>query len=172
MMTDAVGGTPDWKTPGALFALVLFLAACALAAAIGSYFTFPAIPGWYAELRKPPFAPPNWVFGPVWSILYALMGFAAWRVWLHLRRGDRAARTALLLFAVQLVLNVLWSALFFGLRNPLAGLIDIIALEILIVLTTIAFWRVDRLAGLAFIPYLIWVSFASVLNGAVWWLNQ
>jgi tryptophan-rich sensory protein len=158
-----------WSEPGSLIALAGLFALTYLAAFVGSQFTFPAIPVWYEGLEKPGFAPPNWLFAPVWTLLYGLMAFAAWRVWLQRYRVD--VWLALTLFALQLALNVGWSALFFGLRNPFFALLEIVILDIAILATLVAFARIDRLAGLAIAPYLAWVAFATALNGAVWWLN-
>jgi benzodiazapine receptor len=153
-----------------IFKLVISLAVCQLAGFIGSIFTRPAISNWYAELQKPRFTPPDYVFGPVWISLYVLMGIAAFLVW---RRGihHQVVRRALAIFGVQLVLNALWSFLFFGLRSPLAGLIGIFILGIAIILTVRRFLAVSRTAGLLLIPYFLWVSFASGLNLSIWWLN-
>lgn len=158
-----------WSEPGTWLALLGFLALCYGVSWIGSWVTLPAIPAWYEGLAKPPFAPPNWLFGPVWGTLYGLMGLAAWRVWLHRERDD--VRLALMLFFLQLALNLAWSFLFFGLRSPLAGLVGIVPLLALIFATLVAFGRIDRWAGLAFVPYLAWVSFATALNAGVWLLN-
>jgi tryptophan-rich sensory protein len=158
-----------WNQPGSLLALAAFLALCYGVAWVGSAVTMPAIPVWYEGLAKPPFAPPNWLFGPVWGALYGLMAFAAWRVWLQRDRAD--TRPALTLFFLQLALNLAWSFLFFGLRNPGAALAGILVLAALIFATLIAFGRIDRWAGLAFVPYLAWVSFATALNAGVRLLN-
>ncbi len=158
-----------WNSPGSLLALVLLLALCYGVAGLGSSVTMPAIPVWYAGLAKPAFAPPNWLFGPVWGTLYGVMAFAAWRVWLQRDRHD--IRVALTLFFLQLALNLAWSFLFFGLRSPLAGLVGIVPLVVLVFATLVAFGRIDRLAGLAFAPYLAWVSFATALAAGVWLLN-
>jgi translocator protein len=123
---------------------------------------------WYEGLEKPAFNPPGWVFGPVWTVLYILMGVAAWLVWE--RYGDRA-RAALTLFVVQLAFNAAWSALFFGLQSPGIAFAEILILWGLIVATLLAFWRLRRPAGLLLLPYLAWVSFAAVLNFALWRLN-
>lgn len=149
-----------------LASLGVFLAACSMAAGIGSWFTTPRIEGWYALLRKPDWTPPNWVFGPVWSVLYASMAVAAWLVW---RRVGWSRELAL--FAGQLVLNMAWSAIFFGLRNPAAALAEILALWVMILLTAISFWRVSSVAGWLMVPYLAWVSFAAALNFAIWRMN-
>jgi benzodiazapine receptor len=150
--------------------LVISLGVCQLAGFIGSIFTRPAISTWYAELQKPRFTPPDYVFGPVWISLYILMGIAAFLIW---RKGfhHRVVKRALAIFGVQLVLNALWSFLFFGLRSPLAGLIGIFILGVAIILTVRSFLMVSRPAGLLLIPYFLWVSFATGLNLSIWWLN-
>jgi benzodiazapine receptor len=158
------------KTAISVFKLVICIGACLAAGFIGSMFTTPAIPTWYAGLVKPPFSPPNWVFGPVWTTLYVLMGIAAYIVW---RKGTGTAqvRSGLTLFTIQLIFNLLWSVFFFGLRSPLAGVIIIVILLVLILLTMIRFFRVSILAGWLMVPYIVWVTFASALNIAVWVLN-
>jgi len=144
--------------------LIAFLAATFLVAALGAQFT----PGeWYASLVKPAFNPPNWIFAPVWSVLYAMMAVAAWLVWCETQTLGRP----IILWFVQLVLNATWSWLFFGLERP-----DLAAVEILVLLGVIlalaaAFFRIHRLAGWLLVPYIAWVSFASVLNIALWRLN-
>lgn len=143
--------------------LVVFLVLAFAAGFIGSLF----LPGdWYARLVKPPFNPPDWVFAPVWSLLYAMMAVAAWRAWLRAGLGP-----AMALWLVQLVLNAAWSWLFFGLHEIGLALLEILVLLTLIAATTMAFWRRERLAGGLMIPYLAWVAFASVLNAALWVLN-
>ena len=143
---------------------------CEAAGILGSVFTTPAIPGWYAGLKKPSFSPPNWVFGPVWITLYALMGVAAYLIF---KEGweKREVRMAIAVFAVQLVLNSLWSFLFFGLRNPLLGLIDIVLLWLLILVTIWKFYAINKTAGLLLLPYIAWVSLATALNFAILRLN-
>ena len=150
--------------------LVLSIIICLGAGFIGSIFTTPAIPTWYATLKRPPFAPPNWLFAPVWTTLFVLMGISAFLVW---RRGlnDPQVKIALGIFIVQLILNALWSVMFFGLRSPLAGLIDIAILWIAILLTILNFFKISTAAGLLLIPYILWVSFAAVLNFSIWRLN-
>ena len=147
---------------------VAWLAVTFIAAAIGGAASMQAGP-FYAQLVRPDWAPPPDVFGPVWTVLYALMGIAAWLVWRV--GGFRAARTALTLFLVQLVVNALWSWLFFGWQLGSAAFADIVLLWVLIIATLVAFWRVRPLAGVLLIPYLLWVSFASALNYSVWQLN-
>ena len=123
----------------------------------------------YSQLVQPPLAPPPWLFGPVWTVLYAMMAIAAWLVWRS--EGFRANRIALSLFLGQLALNVLWSWFFFAWHRGALAFADIVLLWVLIVATLISFWRVRPLAGILLIPYLLWVSFASVLNYSVWQLN-
>ncbi|HZM35286.1 MAG TPA: TspO/MBR family protein [Burkholderiales bacterium] len=143
-------------------ALAGWLAACFAAAAIGAMATRQA-PEFYAALARPDWAPPAWVFAPVWTVLYALMGIAAWRVWRRVRFG-----APLMLFSVQLGLNALWSWLFFAWRMGAAAFFEILLLWILIAATTAAFWRVDRPAGALLIPYLAWVGFAAALTWTLW----
>lgn len=151
-------------------ALVVCVGVCFAAAAVGALFTSPNVPGWYANLDKPSWTPPSWVFGPVWSFLYLLMGISAWQVWRS--AGSRPAVVPLVLFGIQLVLNMVWSGLFFGLRSPGAALIDIVLLWWAILATTIAFWGRSVPAGWLMLPYLAWVSFAAALNLAIWYLNR
>ncbi len=131
--------------------------------------TVPNIPTWYNFLNKPAFQPPNWVFGPAWTVLYILMAVAAWLVWCSANSGRR--RLPLTWFIIQLALNALWSPLFFGAHLILPALFDIGLLWIAIVATIVTFWPVNRTAGLLMLPYLAWVSFASLLNFAIWRLN-
>lgn len=152
-----------------ILGLVGFLAASLAAGAIGGIVTNPAIPTWYQQIEKPSWTPPGWLFGPVWTALYLAMGVAAWLVW---RRGGWAANgRALTLFGVQLVLNALWSFLFFGLRSPGLAMVEIVVLWLAILLTLLAFWRVSRPAGALLAPYLLWVTFASALNFTIWRMN-
>lgn len=139
-----------------------------VAAAIGGAASLQAGP-FYTQLARPDWAPPSFLFGPVWTVLYALMGIAAWLVWRD--AGFRAAKTALTLFLVQLALNALWSWLFFAWHRGGLAFADILLLWALIVGTLIAFWRIRPLAGALLVPYLMWVSFASALNYSVWQLN-
>lgn len=146
--------------------LVGLLVVCFATAAIGSVATNPKIGGWYAALAKPAWTPPGWIFGPVWSLLYICMAVAAWLVW---RQGG-AARP-MTFFGIQLILNAAWSWLFFGLESPGAALVDVVALWTAIAITTVLFWRRSRIAGMLFVPYLVWVTFASALNLAIWRMN-
>jgi tryptophan-rich sensory protein len=140
------------------------------AGAIGGFATVSSVATWYPGLNKPAFNPPNAVFGPVWTVLYVLMALAAWRVW-RAPAPDGRRRQALVLYGVQLVLNLAWSLIFFGLRRPDLALADIVALLAALIATTAAFWRIDRPAGLMLLPYIAWVAFASALNFEIWRLN-
>jgi tryptophan-rich sensory protein len=146
-------------------ALAGFIVLVVLAALVGSAFQPSA---WYAALRKPPLTPPNWIFGPVWSFLYLCIAFAAWLVW----RARRGATRPLALWATQLVLNALWSMLFFGLHRPGFALLELALLLALVVATTTAFFRVRSLAGALLVPYVAWVGFAFYLNAGIWYLNR
>jgi translocator protein len=151
-------------------ALLAFMAACFGAALVGSAFTAPLVPEWYEGLVKPSFTPPSWLFGPVWSVLYLAMAIAGWLVWR--RQRESSTTLALALFGGQLVLNVLWSVLFFGLQAPGIALIEILTLWVVILATLLSLWRISPIAGWLFVPYLAWVSFASILNFEIWRLNS
>ena len=131
-----------------------------------------AIADWYPTLIKPSFNPPNWIFAPVWSMLYVMMGVAAGLVWDRMEQESEVVKKALLFFAIQLGLNALWSYLFFGLRNPMLAGLEIIVLWLMIYETDVQFAKINKIAGYLFIPYLAWVSFAAVLNASIWWLNR
>ena len=150
--------------------LVLCILVCQPAGFLGSFFTRASVGTWYATLKKPAFTPPGWVFGPVWITLYGLMAVAAYLVW---RRGweDRAVKAALSLFGLQLLFNALWSAAFFGLRSLLLGLVDIALLWVALLVTLILFFRISRAAALLLLPYMLWLSFAAVLNFSLLVLN-
>jgi translocator protein len=151
-------------------ALAGFMAGSIALGFIGTIFTMPAIPGWYAGLQKPSFNPPNWIFGPVWTLLYAMMGIAAYLVWL--KRGTEVnVVRALFVFGVQFGLNILWSWLFFGLKSPVLGLTGIFMLWLAILATITTFWRISKPAALFLLPYIIWVTFAGFLNGAIYLAN-
>ncbi|MEW6617341.1 MAG: TspO/MBR family protein [Patescibacteria group bacterium] len=138
---------------------------------IGSFFTTPAINSWYATLIRPSFSPPNWIFGPVWTLLYILMGVSLFIVWKS-DSDKNKKRVAMVVFFGHLVLNTLWSIIFFGLNNPFFAFIEIIILWLSILVTAFLFFRIKKIAGILFIPYLLWVSFASVLNFSIWQLNR
>jgi len=125
--------------------------------------------GWYAELAKPAWNPPNWVFGPAWTTLYAMMAVAAWLVWQ--RGGWKPRRRPLALYLVQLALNALWTPLFFGLHRPGLAFAEIMVLDTALLATVLAFWRARLAAGLLLVPYALWVTFATVLNFTIWRMN-
>ena len=150
--------------------LVASVVLCQCAGIIGSVFTAPAIPTWYASLQKPAFTPPSWLFAPAWITLYLLMGIAAFLVW-RVGLENRKVKTALAVFLVQLVLNSLWSVAFFGMQSPLYGVIVIIVLWLMILLTIFKFARISAAAAWLLTPYILWVSFASALNISIWMLN-
>jgi tryptophan-rich sensory protein len=146
---------------------------CEGAGAVGSIYTYEGVRDWFPNLEKPSFTPPGWVFAPVWTVLYALMGLS-----LHLASERRSEededlwQASKALFGIQLVLNVLWSYVFFGRRSPGWALVEISFLWAAIVATTLAFYRISKTAGLLLLPYLLWSSFAVVLNGSIWHLNR
>ena len=151
-------------------ALLASVFLCEAAGFVGSVFTTPAIPTWYASLKKPFFTPPSWIFAPVWITLYTLMGISLYIVW---KKGpDRHdVRRAVSIFAVQLALNVLWSMVFFGMESPLYGFIIIVLLWVVLLATVITFYRISKPAGVLLVPYFLWGSFASALNLAILILN-
>lgn len=153
----------------AIWGLLGFIALNVIVSGLGGLLTASSIEDWYPGLVKPGFNPPNWIFGPVWSLLYLMMAVAAWRVWRA--AGWRGARIALALYFIQLALNLAWSGLFFGMRQPAWALADCLLLLLVIIATGLCFRHHDRLAGLLFLPYAAWVAFAALLNGAIVALN-
>ncbi|MFA4858652.1 MAG: TspO/MBR family protein [Candidatus Margulisiibacteriota bacterium] len=153
------------------FRVIISIVVCLCAGFLGSMATTSSLPIWYATLHKPFFTPPSWVFAPAWTLLYILMGIAAALVWQKAKENP-ATKGALLLFGMQLVANVLWSVIFFGQHQLFLSVIEIKLLWLLILGTGIAFYRISRPAGWLLLPYLLWVSFAAVLNSSIWWLNQ
>lgn len=151
--------------------LVISIIICLAAGFIGTFFTNPSIPTWYESLKKPSFNPPAWLFGPVWTALFILMGISLFLVW---QKGlnYNGVKIALIVFGIQLILNILWSILFFGLRAPLVAFIEIIILWILILITILIFYPISKAAALLLLPYILWVSFASILNFFLWQLNR
>jgi tryptophan-rich sensory protein len=147
-------------------ALAGWFALCFSAAAVGGLFP---PDDWYARLEKPAWNPPGWIFGPVWTVLYAMMAIAAWLVWR--RGGDSGRRVGLPLFLLQLLFNALWSPLFFGRRDPALAFVDLVMLWLALLATLVAFWKALPLAGRLLLPYLAWVTFAGALNLAIWRLN-
>jgi tryptophan-rich sensory protein len=158
--------------PVNIIKLVVSCAVPFLVGLMGSLFTTADTLGnWYADLNKPFFNPPNWIFGPVWTTLYIMMGISAYLVW-QKDINSKAVRIVLACFIVQLFLNAIWTPLFFGLHSPLLGLIDIVLLLNAIIVTIFAFFQISRIAALLLIPYLAWVSFATVLNASLYLLNR
>jgi translocator protein len=160
-------GTITIQSYPKLAAAILF---CLIVGSSGSLVTITGPGSWYAGLQKPFFAPPGWVFAPVWITLFILMGIALYLVW-ESGTEHREVRIALGIFGVQFFLNVIWSFLFFGLRSPLLGLIDIILLWLMIAVTIAAFYRVKKSAAYLLVPYIAWVTLASALNGAIYFMN-
>ncbi|MFV0442135.1 MAG: TspO/MBR family protein [Planctomycetaceae bacterium] len=150
--------------------LFLFVLVCVGAGGLGAVATTPEIDGWYRTVVKPEWNPPNWVFGPVWTTLFVLMGISAWLVWKP--AGFKESKTPLSLFAVQLILNVAWSWIFFGMHQIGWAVVEIVILWLVILATTVAFFRRSKPAGWLLVPYLVWVTFASVLNFTIWRLNS
>lgn len=152
------------------FKLFCAIAIAESAGIIGSIFTIPAISSWYLTLEKPLLSPPNWIFGPVWMLLYLLMGIASFLI---LQKGFKRkdVKIALAVFALQLALNAIWSVIFFGFKNPFFALLEIVVLWAAILGTVLVFMRVSRVAATLLLPYMLWVSFAVYLNYAIWRLN-
>jgi tryptophan-rich sensory protein len=150
--------------------LLGLLTLCLLVGLEAARFTVPSVAVWYAGLARPPLSPPNWLFGPVWAVLYVVMAVAAWLVWrAPVRRGGQVALT---FWGAQLAVNALWTPVFFGLRLIAPALGVIVVLFAAVVLTCGSFWRVNRTAGALLVPYVLWVGFASYLNAGFWWLNH
>ncbi len=166
-MNDTISLFP--KTARSVLALVGFVGLCLVVGGLGAALTSPSLEPWYAGLQKPSFNPPGWIFGPVWTTLYIMMGYALWRVWSHESHPLRVK--AVQMFFVQLVLNLCWSGAFFFMQSPSLGLVVIICLLAAIVTTMFLFFRLDRLAGALFVPYVLWVGFATVLNLSIFLLN-
>lgn len=137
---------------------------------IGSFFTAPSISTWYATLAKPEWNPPSWIFGPVWTLLYTLIGVAAYLVW-NKRKIDGRVNFALGVYVAHLVLNACWSVIFFGMQNPKLAFFEILILDIFIIGTLVLFYRIHKMAGLLLIPYLFWAFFATYLTYTIWMLN-
>jgi tryptophan-rich sensory protein len=152
-----------------LAGLAGFLLLSLAVSALGGLATATSVATWYPTLAKPPFNPPDWIFAPVWTTLYILIAIAGWRIWRLPPAAPRAR--ALLAFGVQLALNLLWSFLFFGLQAIGLALAEILCLLAAVAVTTLLFWRLDRPAGMLFLPYLLWVAFATLLNASLWALN-
>ena len=170
-MVDACDHSmPPVPSPGRqVVGLVIAFVVCFGAAGLGNLATMAQIPTWYQGISKPPWTPPDWIFGPVWSLLYGMMAIAAWLIWR--KAGWSVGKKPLLWFALQLALNSLWSILFFGLHSPGWALADIFLLWLAILMTMRAFWPVSTWAAMLLLPYFLWVSFASVLNATIWQMN-
>jgi translocator protein len=160
---------PRLSRPRDIGGLIVFLLLCFAVSTIGAAATAKSVGGWYQTLNKPSFNPPDWIFGPVWAALYAMMAVAAWRVWRI--AGMQGAPAAMSLFAAQLLLNLLWSVLFFGMQDITVALLDIAMLLVAVFAAMAVFYQHDRFAGWLFAPYAAWVSFAALLNAAIWRLN-
>lgn len=151
--------------------LVFSLVICQFAGLLGSIFTTPNIGNWYAYLNKPIFSPPNWIFAPVWTFLYLTMGLSLFLVWVK-AKDAKEINLAFIFFIIQLMLNIAWSLVFFGLNSILGGVIVVILLIAAVLFTIIKFFKISEIAGILLIPYLLWVSFASILNIAIYFLNK
>ena len=166
----SVANEQRFKLNRDLLGLVGFVALCLVVSSIGGAITATSVGTWYQALQKPIFNPPDWVFAPVWATLYLLMAIAGWRVW---RRSQfELSHPALMVFTVQLGLNLAWSSLFFGLQRIDLAMVEIVILLITIIANTFLFWRIDRLAGVLFVPYVLWVMYATALNISLWLLNS
>lgn len=152
------------------FKLVMALLLCQLAGFIGSFFTSKSVTTWYLTINKPPITPPGWLFAPVWILLYFMMGIALYFVWIA-KKEEKEIKFALILFFTQLVLNTTWSIAFFGLRSPFLGLVNIILLLTALIFTIIQFFKVSKKASYLLLPYLLWLSFATVLNYWIYLIN-
>ncbi len=152
--------------------ILVLVATCVAVGFFSGIATKSGVDSWYPTLQKPFFNPPNRVFAPVWSTLYIMMGVAGGLVWARIDFEKDNVRNALFFFAIQLGLNGLWSLLFFGLKNPMLALIEIVLLWLIIYETWFKFRKIDKVAGWLFVPYLLWVTFAAVLNAGIWWLNR
>jgi benzodiazapine receptor len=137
-----------------------------------SIVTRPSVESWYPTIIKPGFNPPNWIFMPVWTLLYILMAVAAGLVWDKIKEQNQEVKVALGFFLIQLTLNAIWSYIFFGLKNPMLALIEIALLWLMIYETYLKFTKINKTAGYLLIPYMAWVAFAGILNASIWWLNR
>ncbi len=155
-----------------IVALVIALAAPFVVAAIGGIATSASVSTWYPTLNKPAWNPPAWVFGPVWTLLYLMMGIASWLVWQKRAQNQAQVRRALGWYGLQLSLNLGWSVIFFGLQQVGLALIEIVALWSTLLITIVKFGRIRRDAAGLLLPYLLWTTFATALNAAIWWLNR
>jgi tryptophan-rich sensory protein len=155
-----------------IYKILVMVATCLVIGYFSGMVTRSAITTWYPTLVKPSFNPPNWIFAPVWTILYIMMGVAAGLVWDRIGQQKEVVKKALIFFAIQLALNALWSFLFFGLKNPMLSGLEIVILWLMIYETYSKFIKINKIAGYLLVPYILWVSFAGVLNANIWWLNR
>lgn len=155
-----------------LVRILLVVSTCLLIGYLSGMVTRDSVQTWFPTLVKPIFNPPSWVFFPVWTFLYILIGVSGGMIWNHLEGNEENVKKAFRIFVIQLALNALWSYLFFGLHNPLLAFIEIILLWLMIFETFNQFKKIDKVAANLLLPYLAWVSFALVLNGSIWWLNK
>lgn len=162
----------EQKPLSPILKIIIMCVTCVVIGYLSGLFTREGVETWYQTIEKPSFNPPNAVFSPVWTALYIMMGVAAGLVWAKIETQREIVRKALIFFWIQLALNALWSYIFFGLHNPFLALIEIVLLWLMIYETFVQFNKVNRIAGYLFIPYLLWVAFAAVLNGSIWWLNR
>jgi tryptophan-rich sensory protein len=152
--------------------IAIALIVCLMVGYSASVVTRPSVETWYPTLVKPIFNPPNWIFMPMWTLLYILMAVAAGLVWDKIKEQNAEVKKALGFFLIQLTLNAIWSYLFFGLKNPLLALIEIALLWLMIYETYLKFIKINKIAAYLLIPYMAWVAFAAVLNASIWWLNK
>lgn len=160
----------NWIKDQNILSLIIFILICLFAEVVGSYLTFTSVKDWYPTVAKPSWTPPSWLFGPVWTTLYILMGISAWMVWKE--GGFQQNPFALGIFFIQLAINVLWSGFFFGLQGIGLALINIVILWVLIIAMVITFWQTKQMAGVLNIPYWLWVSYATALNFQIWRMNS
>ncbi len=150
--------------------LIVSIVLCQSAGMIAAILTAQSVQTWYPTLLKPSFNPPNWLFGPVWIVLYLMMGIALYLVWQRSSTGQNV-QTAVIFFIIQLVLNAAWSLIFFGLQSPFWAFVEIVVLWVAILITIILFWEISRTASYLLVPYILWVTFAAILNFSIWRLN-
>jgi benzodiazapine receptor len=152
--------------------IIIAVIVCLAVGYSSSQVTRTGVETWYPTIVKPFFNPPNWIFAPVWTLLFVLMGIAAGLVWDKIKEQNEAVKKALGFFLIQLVLNAIWSYLFFGLKNPMLALIEIALLWLMIYETYLKFIKINKIGGYLLVPYLAWVAFAGILNASIWWLNR
>jgi benzodiazapine receptor len=148
--------------------LIICILICQVIGLLGSFFNIKSIPGWYSRQKKPGFNPPNWIFGPVWTLLYLLMGISLYLVLI----SGKGTTLAIIIFSIQLFLNLIWSAIFFGMKKPFFAFIEIIFLWLSILINILVFYGISKASSYLLIPYLLWVSFAAILNFSIWRLNR